>query len=348
MSNLWDVFISDRLEVSRSLTLADVRKGIDQGEFRDDDLIRPAGTTTPWIRLNELGELADVQVPTPLVVAPPEMPVIVLQDDNAEQDSFALTNDDDDDDDDADITHFAPDDEEDDDADITGFALDKEDDEEGEADSAEALVIDSLPAVPSSQGAVSAFAIPTAPWGGEEMDLENEADDLDFDEDDEEFDDEDEAVAAFTLSRNGPDQVEELDLAAMVDVAFQLVLFFLVTAQTIMYKTLEVPKPNPESPPAAVAQGRGRTLDDLQRDFIVVEIDASGGVMIDHEPATADPAALVERLRAARLATGRKTMLLSADFSTPHKNAVMAYDAANEVGLGIAIAKPPAPGAGKS
>ena len=36
----------------------------------------------------------------------------------------------------------------------------------------------------------------------------------------------------FSLSRSGPMTVEELDLAPMVDVAFQLVLFFMVAAQT--------------------------------------------------------------------------------------------------------------------
>ena len=36
-------------------------------------------------------------------------------------------------------------------------------------------------------------------------------------------------------------------------------------------------------------------------------------------------------------------MLLSADFATLHRNAVLAYDAANEIGLGIAIAKPKEP-----
>jgi hypothetical protein len=33
-------------------------------------------------------------------------------------------------------------------------------------------------------------------------------------------------------------------------------------------------------------------------------------------------------------------MLLSADATTPHRNAVLAYDAANDIGLGIAIARP--------
>ena len=164
----------------------------------------------------------------------------------------------------------------------------------------------------------------------------------------EEFDpqEEDEEAAEFTLSRRGPETVEELDLAAMVDVAFQLVLFFLVTATTVLYKSLEVPKPNPESPPGAVAQGRSRTLDDMRDSYIVVEIDPAGAMKIDREPVAARMDALVERLRSAREQTGRKAMLLSADFATAHRNAVLAYDAANEIGLGIAIARPsssPAP-----
>ena len=48
----------------------------------------------------------------------------------------------------------------------------------------------------------------------------------------------------------------------MVDVAFQLVLFFMVTATTVLYKTLEIPKPSKEQAPTAVAQGR--SLEDLQ------------------------------------------------------------------------------------
>jgi predicted aldo/keto reductase-like oxidoreductase len=37
-------------------------------------------------------------------------------------------------------------------------------------------------------------------------------------------------------------------------------------------------------------------------------------------------------------------MLLSANYETQHRLAVLAYDAANEIGMGIAIAKPAAPG----
>ena len=157
---------------------------------------------------------------------------------------------------------------------------------------------------------------------------------------------EDEAAAEFTLSRNAPETVEELDLAAMVDVAFQLVLFFLVTATTVLYKTLDVPKPNPDAPPGAVSQGQGKSLDDLARDYILVEIDPQGTVKVDHEPAPSDMAGLAERLRQVRTASGRTKMLLSADAATLHKSAVAAYDAANEIGLGIAIARPTNAGTG--
>ena len=137
--------------------------------------------------------------------------------------------------------------------------------------------------------------------------------------------------------------VEELDLAPMVDVAFQLVLFFMVTATTVLYKTLEIPKPTADQPPGAVAQGHSRSVEDLQKDYILVEIDAGGAMKIDREPVAANVDALAERLRTAREKTNRKVMLLSADYATPHRNAVLAIDAANEIGMSIAMAKPTAP-----
>ena len=129
----------------------------------------------------------------------------------------------------------------------------------------------------------------------------------------------------------------------MVDVAFKLVLFFMVTATTVLYKTLEIPKPSGEAPASAVAQGRSRSLDDLKEDYILVEIDERGAMKLDREPIEPVMSTLVESLRRAREKTGRKSMLLSADFATPHRNAVLAYDAANEIGLGIAIARPQPP-----
>jgi biopolymer transport protein ExbD len=183
----------------------------------------------------------------------------------------------------------------------------------------------------------SALALPAIATGKELWAEFADDDEDDVDEYDPEA--EDEEAAGFTLARGAAERVEELDLAAMVDVAFQLVLFFLVTATTVLYKTLEVPKPNPETPPNAASQG-AQSIEDLQDTYILVDIDASGNFKIDREPAPNTMKGLAERLRAARAATQRTAMLLTADFSTQHQHAVLAYDAANEIGLRIAIARP--------
>ena len=126
----------------------------------------------------------------------------------------------------------------------------------------------------------------------------------------------------------------------MVDVAFQLVLFFLVTATTMYFKTLEVPTPEPEENDAVAQQMQ--TLDELMDQFILVEIDRDGAVRVDREPI--EPEQLLARLRDAKLDSLRTGMLLMADFSTPHRNAVAAVDAASELNLEIVIDRPTPPG----
>ena len=151
--------------------------------------------------------------------------------------------------------------------------------------------------------------------------------------------DEDEDASAFTLAGDPSPEAEEIDLTAMVDVAFQLVLFFLVTATTLYFKTLEIPTPEPEDEEAVAQQMR--TLDELLDEYILVEIDPDGVVEVDREPVAIGE--LPDRLRKVRADSLRTAMLLMADFTTPHRNAVAAVDAANDVGLEIAIAKPSAP-----
>jgi biopolymer transport protein ExbD len=296
----WDVFHSERLEVERSLTTADIRERLARGDLRDDDLVRPAGTNTPWAAIADFPALVEAE-------SEPEM--VPAQVEDLGPPEFA---DDPDDDDDDDYQSF------------DAIVLDEgvEDDDPPQVAHAEALGHDDIDLADDE----SRMALPVAGMGWDQPD-------------------EDEAAAEFTLSRGAADRVEELDLAAMVDVAFQLVLFFLVTATTVLYKSLEVPKPNPESPAAGAAQGRSRTLEDLKNDYILVEIDQAGTMKIDREPVASDMAAVIERLRVARETTKRRAMLLTADFATPHRSAVLAYDAANEIGLGIAIARPSPSGA---
>jgi biopolymer transport protein ExbD len=272
----WDLFRSDRLVTERGLSTEALRAGRARGEYHDDDLVRPAGTTDAWVRLADLP--AEIETETEDGPGP-------IQDVEAGG---------------------------------GGGAARAADSGLGRLD---------LDLAAGKAGRVDLSSVELIRWDRDEHDGPDPLD-------------EDEEAAAFTLSRSGPERVEELDLAAMVDVAFQLVLFFLVTSTTMFYKSLEVPRPNPEASAAGATQGKAPRIDDLKNDYILVEIDAGGAMKIDREPVAPEIATLVERLRTARETTGRKAMLLSADAATPHRNAVLAYDAANEIGLGIAIARP--------
>jgi biopolymer transport protein ExbD len=343
----WDVFHSGRLEVLRGLSASEVRAALARGELRDDDLIRPAGTAVPWARLADMPELAEIEAeppPAPAATsaapAPSPAPVPTPEPERVPREEFAPPS----------MSEPGPEPSSSELEPISGeFELDSEEEDTAELAMPMSLPTDddAVPPPPADLGPLDldldrdrpgsrvALAVPGEPPG--DGDLEGE-----------EFDplDEDEEAAEFTLSRGAATKIEEIDMAPMVDVAFQLVLFFLVTATTVLYKTLEVPKPNPEQPPpAAAAQGAPnpqRTLEDLEADHIVVAIDSRGAFTIDREPVPADMAALAERLRRARADTGRKAMLLSADAQALHRYAVIAYDAANEIGMRIAIARPAA------
>ena len=340
----WDVFHSDRLEIERGLSTEAVRGALARGSLTGEDLIRPAGGASPWVRLADAPPLGPPgPEPGPTVVLPtrPEPPSepgpepgpgpSPSPDLGGEAEFFVI-----DDDGSGELAIIDGDD----------------DDDEFDHDAGgETAPPTPLRLGPLAEGKIVPGPLPPAAdaAGGFGLDPDDGDSSLEVaiwdDGLDDEFDpqDEDEAAAEFTLSRGAADRVEELDLAAMVDVAFQLVLFFLVTATTVLYKSLEVPKPNPESNQAAAAQGR-KTLDDLQKDFILVEIDPAGTVKIDREPVPAERPAIVATLRRLRDESHRSSMLLQADFATPHKSAVAAYDAANEIGLAIAIARPAPPG----
>jgi biopolymer transport protein ExbD len=387
----WDVFLSERLELRRGLSGEEIRAAMARGELRDDDLVRPAGSSEPWAPLADLPALMDVMggsdsahAPASAFVVPvgdrPTTPAGTGTDEDAEAISLGWTPEVDGRGDEEELDEgsssfdqiagafepirdeaggqadpgaaigpgaFAPIGDEDE-----SYGTPSDSSVDALADAGPAGVVpsietgelgrfdldldraDSRVALPAAGRATTAWDEPRAVAG---LDFEPEAEAVDPLEEDEE-------AAEFTLSRGGPEKVEELDLAAMVDVAFQLVLFFLVTATTVLYKTLEVPRPNPEQAQSAT-QGQGdqpKSLEDLEADYILVGIDPQGAFTIDREPVDGTFDAVVERLRKARKDTGRTAMLLTADAAAQHRLAVVAYDAANEIGLRIAIARPPA------
>jgi len=138
----------------------------------------------------------------------------------------------------------------------------------------------------------------------------------------------DDAAMPLTLSRR--ERIDdEMDLTPMVDVTFQLLIFFMVTASFALQKSIQVPTPDPNQKGATQQM---QTLDDLQGTSILVKIDAANAILIDDGP-LADPAQLTEVLRDKMRKEQKTELLVTAHSAALHRGVIAVIDAANEVGM---------------
>lgn len=330
----WDIYETGTLVVRKSMTAEWIREALSSGNITETDLIRPSGTSEAWQRISDF-PLESLTMPGSKSGTPESLGL------SADQDLL---------DPDAEIDP-------DPDSGANEPPAASEPAAHGMRTSAPREALPSIelqalqwlteddpePAKPLEPQPEQAVAKPAkvrrvereAPLLEPSVELrlepaESSEPRLSFDEPEDEEDD-------FTLSRSKVEHVEEMDLAAMVDIAFQLVLFFMVTASVTMIKSMELPKPTESTKPAAsTAPGVGtRDRNELATEFIVVKISSDGDILIDDEPIAADR--LVESLRAVRNESGKTGMILRAENKTKHRLAVAAYDAASEIGLRIAI-----------
>lgn len=91
------------------------------------------------------------------------------------------------------------------------------------------------------------------------------------------------------LLRPRPGEEAEMDMTPMIDVTFQLIIFFMITATFVVQKTLPTPEADPD-------RQRPMTLRQLQQGNIIVRITADATVTVDGRPTTVDalPEALIE------------------------------------------------------
>jgi len=120
-------------------------------------------------------------------------------------------------------------------------------------------------------------------------------------------------------SRGSP----EVNLTALIDVVFLLLIFFMVST-TFEWRTelgIELPE----------ASARESTSDDA---VVEVVIDAAGGIEVEGHR-LGDPTAQSLRQALARAARGLDSppVVISADARTPHQSVVTVMDAARTAGL---------------
>jgi biopolymer transport protein ExbD len=166
-----------------------------------------------------------------------------------------------------------------------------------------------------------------------ESSSEKETEQSKFESDDEPFipedtNDGDEGDAPLTIRRHNHLD-DEMDLTPMVDVTFQLLIFFMVSASFSLQKSIEVPTPDPDQKGASQ---QVQTIDDLHGTSIIVKIDAGNTIWIDDET-LGDVHRLADTLRDKMRREQKTELLVTADNQSLHRTIIAVIDAANEVGM---------------
>lgn len=126
---------------------------------------------------------------------------------------------------------------------------------------------------------------------------------------------------------------DEMDLTPMVDVTFLLLIFFMITAAFAVQKAINVP------PVKENQSSQSQTVDELEKDSIVVRVDADNIYWIaapgwSEERQAVSQVEMRSQMREAK-ANGEKItkLLVQAHGSARHESVVAALDAGSGSGM---------------
>lgn len=119
-----------------------------------------------------------------------------------------------------------------------------------------------------------------------------------------------------------------VDMTAMVDIVFFLLIFFMVTAMQGLASSIAMPPPDQQK---TAGQGR-RSVSDFEKegDYAIVRIDRDNSVWLEGSEIPSEQELRV-RLRASRQMANKMLVLGSGD--ALHGTVVMVLDAGNDVGM---------------
>jgi biopolymer transport protein ExbD len=129
----------------------------------------------------------------------------------------------------------------------------------------------------------------------------------------------------------------EMDMTPMVDVTFQLLIFFMVTAAFSLQSSIPLPAPKDEQASTQVA-----VLEDIEDnpDYVTVRVDENNTYIVetlDWEAEAPSKHEMIRKLREARLGNSAgkvpNKLLVRASGDAHHEAVVGALDAGTEVGM---------------
>jgi biopolymer transport protein ExbD len=118
-----------------------------------------------------------------------------------------------------------------------------------------------------------------------------------------------------------------LDMTPMVDVTFQLLIFFMITASFVTQKSLQTSPPEPDDEAGQVAM----QVEEDDQAPVIVGIAEDGSIVIDDFPV--EPSAVLETLTAKIAAENRASLLIEAEYNAPHGMVILVMDSGISAGM---------------
>lgn len=162
------------------------------------------------------------------------------------------------------------------------------------------------------------------------------------------------AIPAFTFRREVAlsSEEEDMDMTPMIDVVFQLLLFFMLISTFQVQKAIGFPDPGDPKQAKNIP-----TLGQLGRDRVIISINAKNEFELLHYDASGAAARpepikredLVSRLEQVARQERKTSVIIRADDKAKHESVVAVIDAANQANMeDIRIAQPVAVEGGES
>jgi biopolymer transport protein ExbD len=128
---------------------------------------------------------------------------------------------------------------------------------------------------------------------------------------------------------------DEIDMTPMIDVVFQLLIFFMVTAAFGLQKSISLPTPD-----ASSSANQARTVEELEDDddYVIVRVDQDNTIWVNDSEAPSEQE-LLAKLRTARKGSpgsdqpGPNKLLVLASGDAEHGRVVTALDAGTAAGM---------------
>jgi biopolymer transport protein ExbD len=122
-----------------------------------------------------------------------------------------------------------------------------------------------------------------------------------------------------------------VDMTAMVDIVFFVLIFFMVTSMEGVYSSIQMPSPDPQK----VATNGKRSVNDFlnDKDYVVVRIDKDNTIWVDDKEVASQQELLVHLREIRQGNSSLKKMLVLGNSEAKHGRVVEVLDAGNDVGM---------------